>query len=180
MNTITCYLNIFIKHVRRLNINVVKRYIYSFSDLIPGVIGNYLRLNTAKLFMKGKMGNHVHIRKHADFEFENVTIGNNVLLGEYCLLASHKNGEITIGNDTMISARVKFCTINHNFDDVEIPIRLQGEDFGCIEIGKDVWIGEDAIILPGVKIGDGAVIGAGSVVSKDIPPYTIAAGNPVG
>ena len=169
----------FIKHMARLNKNVVKRCIYNFLDLIPGIFGNYLRLKTAKLFMKDKIGYNVHIRKHALFEFENVTIGDNVLLGEYCILASHKNGEITIGNDTMISARVKFYIINHNFDDVKTPIRLQGADHDSIKIGKDVWIGADAIILPGVKIGDGAVIGAGSVVSKDVPPYMVAAGNPI-
>lgn len=170
---------IFIKHMARLNKNFVKRQIYYFSNLMPGILGNYLRLKTAKLFMKGRLGDNVHIRKHASFEFEDVTIGDNVLLGEYCILASHKKGEIQIGNDTMISARVKFYTVNHNFDDMETPIRLQGADYESIKIGKDVWIGADTIILPGVKIGDGAIIGAGSVVSKDVPPHMVAAGNPI-
>ncbi len=76
----------------------------------------------------------------------------------------------------MISARVKFYMINHDFDDVKRPICLQGVTYGSIKIGMDVWIGAESIILPGVTIGEGEVIGAGSVVCKDVPPLHCSRG----
>ena len=68
---------------------------------------------------------------------------------------------------------------NHNFDRVDIPMCQQGfQPVEPVHIGNDVWIGRRVIILPGVTIGDGCVIGAGAVVAKDIPPFSIAVGNP--
>jgi len=60
----------------------------------------------------------------------------------------------------------------------DIPIRLQGGRFGSIEIGDDVWIGTGVIVLTNIKIGQGAVIGAGSIVTRDVPEYAVVAGNP--
>lgn len=70
-------------------------------------------------------------------------------------------------------------TTSHGFDDLDRPIRLQPEPpVRSVSIGDDVWIGTRVTILPGVKIGTGAVIGACSVVTKDIPSYAVAVGNP--
>jgi len=79
----------------------------------------------------------------------------------------------------MMGPEVVFYTANHKSDRTDIPRRLQGttESKGIV-IGKDVWIGRRAIILPGETIGDGVVIGAGAVVAKDIPSYSVVVGNP--
>jgi acetyltransferase-like isoleucine patch superfamily enzyme len=69
-------------------------------------------------------------------------------------------------------------TFNHNFDSSEIPIRLQDGQNESVVIEEDVWIGVRVTICPGVRIGRGSVIGAGSVVTRDIPEYSVAAGVP--
>ena len=67
----------------------------------------------------------------------------------------------------------------HQFSRTDIPMRLQGHrQYQPVLIEDDVWIGARAIILPGLRIGKGAIVGAGSVVTKDVPPYAICVGNP--
>ena len=167
-----------IKFFKEINpVNEFPKWIYFLVKHIPYSAGSYLRYLVAKTFMK-EMGNSVHIRQNALFEFKNIKIGDHVLLGENCILASRVGGYIEIGDYTMISARVKFYTINHNFDLKDTPIREQTIEVKPIIIGTDVGIGADSIILPGVKINDGSIVGAGSVVTRDVPPHTIVAGNP--
>ena len=86
--------------------------------------------------------------------------------------------KITIKDDVLIGPRVFIASFNHNLKKNNIPVRLQGDTGKPIVIGEDVWVGAHAIILAGVKIGKGAVIGAGSVVTKDVEPYAIVAGVP--
>jgi len=79
----------------------------------------------------------------------------------------------------MMGPEVIILGQNHRFDDCEIPMRLQGYDkVPPVRIEDDVWIGTRVIILPGVKIEKGAIIGAGAVVTKDVPPFAICIGNP--
>ena len=87
---------------------------------------------------------------------------------------------IQIGNDVLIGPNCNIVPVNHNIRDRNIPIRLQGypESKGGIVIEDDVWLGASVTILDGVKIGKGAVIGAGSVVTKNIEPYSINFGVP--
>ena len=74
---------------------------------------------------------------------------------------------------------VTIITRNHRFDRTDIPMMEQGfEEERPVYIGNDVWIGDRALILPGVHIGDGSIIAAGAVVTKDVPPYSIVAGVP--
>ena len=73
---------------------------------------------------------------------------------------------------------VILLTGKHSFHTIDIPILMQPTTYESINIGSDVWLGARVIVLPGVKIGDGCVIGANSVVTKDIPPYHVAAGSP--
>lgn len=88
-------------------------------------------------------------------------------------------GIIKIGNDCLISQHISLIASNHNFSRNNL-IRLQGwSESNCsIIIQNDVWIGANSVILPGITIGEGAIIGAGSVVTKDIPNFAIVAGNP--
>lgn len=102
--------------------------------------------------------------------FYNVKIGKRVYVNTGCLMMSA--GGITIGDDTQIAANVQLISNNHDLKERQV--------ITCkpITIGRNVWIGAGATILPGVSIGDNAVIGASSVVTKDVPANTIYAGNP--
>lgn len=102
--------------------------------------------------------------------FHNVRIGRNVIVMPGCLMMSA--GGITIEDGAMIAANVQLISNNHDLYERQVitcrPVR----------IGKNAWIGAGATILPGVTIGDNAVVGAASVVTRDVAPDTIVAGNP--
>jgi maltose O-acetyltransferase len=87
-------------------------------------------------------------------------------------------GILTFGDNCLVGPRCIFRTANHNFSSNDTPIRNQGHTAQNIKIGDDVWIGASVIVLPGVTIGNHVVVGAGSVVTKDLPDYTVAVGNP--
>ncbi|MBL0225454.1 MAG: acyltransferase [Geobacteraceae bacterium] len=127
-------------------------------------------------FFIEKSGSNLNIEKGATFGRGNgIFIGNNSGIGVNC----HLYGSVSIGDNVMMGPEVLFFAKNHKFDRVDTPMNLQGfAEVEQIVVGNDVWIGTRAIILPGVIIGDGAVIGAASVVTKDVPPYTIVGGNP--
>lgn len=87
-------------------------------------------------------------------------------------------GQITIGDDTRIAANCIMIATNHNFADPDAPIRTQGCTAAPITVGRDVWLGGYVKITAGTTVGDGSVVGMGSVITKDIPPYSIAVGVP--
>lgn len=89
-----------------------------------------------------------------------------------------KNSEIFIGENCMISYDVVIRTDMHFHDTTDIPMVEQGNYEKNIVIGNDVWIGWGAYIMPGVTIGDGSIVAAHAVVTKDVPPYSVAAGVP--
>lgn len=105
-----------------------------------------------------------------------ITIGENVSINLNCILYGH--GGLTIGNNVMIAASTIIVPGNHRIDDLDVPIRSQGYSQKGIVIGDDVWIGAGCLILDGVEIGSGSVVGAGSVVTGNVAPYTVVAGNP--
>lgn len=107
---------------------------------------------------------------------EKLIIGQNVGIAANAFIAMR--GKVEIGNDTIFGPGVSIHAENHNFKDLDKPIRLQGATRKGIKIGKNCWIGSKVIILDGVNIGDNVIIGAGAVVTKDIPDYAIAAGVP--
>lgn len=102
-----------------------------------------------------------------------IIIGNNFYLNAHC----HLLGEITFGNDVMIGPKTIIWGRDHGMG-LESSMNTQPHTSEPITIGNDIWIGANVIILKGVKIGDGAVIGAGSIVTKDIPEKAIVVGNP--
>lgn len=107
-----------------------------------------------------------------------LSIGDNVWISKNVALYA-ANG-IEIGNDVTIAKDVSLISGDHNFSVKHLKINKQGMKIGGtpIVVGDDVWIGEKAIVLKSVNIGKGSVIGAGAVVTKNIPPYSVAAGNP--
>jgi maltose O-acetyltransferase len=103
-----------------------------------------------------------------------ISIGSRSGLGTGCRVY----GAI-IGDNVMIAPDVLFLKQNHNFADVERPIGDQGDsDIGLPIVEDEAWIGERAIILPGRRVGKGAVVGAGAVVTRDVPPFGVVGGNP--
>ncbi|MFW9873827.1 MAG: acyltransferase [Candidatus Thorarchaeota archaeon] len=123
-----------------------------------------------------KCGENVNIEKGAYFgDGRNICIGDNSGLGVNCKIQQN----VKIGNDVMMGEDVTILTSSHKFDDCSIPMRLQGfKPRKEVVIEDDVWIGDRVIILPGVKIGKGSVIGAGSVVTKHVFDYSIVGGVP--
>jgi len=104
----------------------------------------------------------------------NITIGEQVFFNFNCVILDV--AEVHIGSRTLIAPNVQLYTAAHPLNHIE---RASGLEFARpISIGEDVWIGGGAIVCPGVTIGSRSVIGAGSVVTKDIPQGVIAAGNP--
>ena len=108
---------------------------------------------------------------------DKLVLGNNVTLGVNTFIQAA--GGVTIGNDVILGPDVKIWSANHVFKDLDTPVRSQGYEFKEVKIGNDVWVAANAFIMPGVNIGDGVIIAAGSVVgAKSYLPYTILAGNP--
>ncbi len=147
-------------------------FIYNFltfkSALIHGLIYKPFLKECGKNF---QLQNHCRI-----YSPGNVEIGEDVGISHHTDLDGH--GGLKIGNFAMIGPYSQIITANHSFDSVDIPIKHQGICNKSVLIGNDVWVGTHVVILPGVTIGDGSIIGAGSVVTKSIPPYSIAVGNP--
>jgi maltose O-acetyltransferase len=122
------------------------------------------------------MGTQVNIERGAYFGTgEQMSIGDHSGIGVNCQVV----GPITIGRDVMMGPDVIILTQNHETRDLSRPMRGQGAlPRKPVVIHDDVWIGTRVIILPGVTIGRGAIIGAGAVVTRDVPPFAIVGGNP--
>ncbi|MGE5681349.1 MAG: acyltransferase [Bacillota bacterium] len=105
-----------------------------------------------------------------------ISIGDNSAVGAQSFLGGQ--GGIKIGNDVIMGPGVRIFSENHNYSDPALPIRKQGENRKGVVIEDNCWIGSGVTVLDGVRIGSGSVIAAGSVVTKDIPTDSIAAGVP--
>ncbi|HBK28739.1 MAG TPA: acetyltransferase [Parabacteroides sp.] len=110
----------------------------------------------------------------------NRQIGGGIFIGSGSGLGVNGSvhGPLRIGENVMMGPDVTILSQTHNIERTDIPMGKQGMREAEVIIGNDVWIGMRSIIMPGVKIGDGAVIGAGAVVTKDVPDYAIVGGVP--
>lgn len=143
---------------------------------IPGGFGVFLRMVFYPLFMK-RIGKKVTIFEDVIIESpKNVSIGDFSHIGHDCYISGW--GGITIGSWVRIATKTSLITNLHNSQDVDIPIKKQGVVLKPITIEDDVWIGVSSIIMPGVNIGRGSIISAGSVVFMNVPEYSVVAGNP--
>jgi maltose O-acetyltransferase len=121
-------------------------------------------------------GQRVNVEHGANFYTGwEIEIGDDSSLGINCMVPY----DLKVGKDVMMGPDVIVVGENHKFSSRILPMRLQGyTQYPSVRIEDDVWIGARAIILPGITIGKGAIIGAGAVVTKDVPPYAICGGNP--
>lgn len=158
---------------------VCGKLLYSIVTFFPSTYlsfdfgAKFLRSICAHMIME-QCGENITIEPHAKFSSK-CRFGDNSGIGARCVLA----GEVHIGDNVMMGPDVYITTRNHRFDSIDSPICKQGfTKEKKVVIGDDVWIGARTIILPGVHIGKGTVIGAGTVIAKDIPPYAVVCGNP--
>lgn len=143
---------------------------------VPGWKTGYRLRRALARHIFADCGAGVIIKQNCYFgEGSTLRVGSNSQLGENARIDHH----VTIGNDVVMGPDVVIMTVAHAFEDPSTPVRLQGGlPNEPVVIGNDVWIGTRVIIMPGVTIGDGAVIGAGSVVTKDVPAGAVAVGVP--
>ena len=104
----------------------------------------------------------------------------DVIIGDHTRVGLHNTiiGPVTIGSHVNLAQGITVTALNHNFSDSEKRIDEQGVSTTSVVIEDDVWIGANAVVLPGVRIGTHSVVAAGAVVTKDVPPHSIVAGVP--
>lgn len=155
--------------------NRIKNLFLEFEIFLLHIIGNIPSHNIRKFFYRAsgiKIGRGSSIHMGAKFyDLKSIVIGEDTIIGENCVLDGRS--KLEIGNHVDIASEVMIYNSEHdinsdNFSAKEAPVSIQ--DY--------VFVGPRAIILPGVSIGKGAVVGAGAVVTKDVPPYTIVGGVP--
>ena len=171
----------------------------AFIASIPTVVGTKIRYYAYKPLFKNVEGNfyidsgvtilgfeNIKLKKNINFmknsyvyahDQGSIEIGNNFTLNTNSQLGA-SFGKIVIGNDCAIAVNCVLRASNHTFDDLEVPFRKQGHTYGEIILEDDVWIASNCVVTANIKIGRSSIIGAGSVVTEDVEPYSIMGGVP--
>ena len=118
-------------------------------------------------------GRRVRVKHNADIS-PRIRVGDHSELGTRSMI----QGGVEIGSHVIMGPDVKIYARNHIIDDLHVPIALQGKTFHTTRIGDDVWIGANVVILAGATVGSHSVIGAGAIVTRDVPDYAVVGGNP--
>ena len=139
------------------------------------VIHGSARMDTPP-YRKFSLGDYSVIESFACI---NNAVGD-VMIGDHTRIGLHNTiiGPVTIGNHVNLAQGITVTALNHNFDDPKKRIDEQGVSTKPVVIEDDIWIGANAVILPGVTIGHHTVVAAGAVVTKDVPPHSLVAGVP--
>ena len=164
--------NLFIK-IRKKLFRILYRGIgIHLPSSVNSKVSQKIRYWMASRFVES-CGSNVNFEHGARIDSD-LRIGNNSGVGINCVTVA-----MTIGDNVMMGPECVFLPHNHRFDRTDIPMIQQGftED-KPIHIGSDVWIGTRVIVMPGVRIGDHSVIGAGAVVTKDVPDWAVVGGCP--
>ena len=146
-----------------------------FFSWVPLIVGRWWRRFFLQFALRS-CGSKLDVSTGVHFEYPwRIKVGNNVWIGRECQLEGM--GEIEIGDDTMIALQSLIQTAGHDFSN-GIPVRAQKIMAKKIVIGKDVWLGARSMVKYGVTIGDEAIVGMGSVVTKNVAPRSIVGGVP--
>lgn len=163
-------------------IKLVLKVIYIIFDLLIRGFYKYCIMSFRKAMFK-QCGNNVIVGRGADITYRNVSLGNNVSIGKNAVFMS-TIAEIKIGHHVMFGPNVFLITGGHRtdvigkyMDEIKVYEKTPQDDVDII-IEGDNWIGANVIVLKGVTIGRGAVIAAGAVVTRDVPPFSIVGGVP--
>lgn len=142
-------------------------------------IVNYYNYSHVKPLRQVSRGRGCNISPNAAFfNAGRISLGSRVTLGaRVTLMAGPSQGRITIGDDTLFAPDVMVTAAGYRFND-GTPVTRQAMDEADVAIGKDVWLGAKVIVLPGSRIGDGAIVAAGAVVRGKFPPKAIVGGVP--
>jgi maltose O-acetyltransferase len=172
---------LFIKHRLSVPQAAALFFYYLIAKSLPGPptpfgkLGQWIRAALCRAIFKD-MGRNVRVHQNVNFGAgTGIRIGDNSALAPNCWISN----DTTIGRDVMMAPDVTILSATHGTESIDVPMRLQPvPPKRPVVIGDDVWLGTRIIILPGVYIGSHSIIGAGSVVTKDVPEYSIVAGNP--
>lgn len=154
---------------------------------VDSVLGYTFRKKYWSKRLKNVGKNPVFYRMSSIINPSVVRVGDNFALGEYSVVDANNSHGVYFGDNILIANRVYFRAANHKYELLHVPINQQGhespqfpykEGFYSIVVEDNVWIGTNVTILPGVKIGEGSIVAAGAVVTKDIPAYAICGGVP--
>lgn len=152
----------------------ISRWLVMFLGFIPGGIG--IRARAALLPFQRKNKNLL-IREFCYFEhIGQISLGERVSINQRTII--NGGGGVCIGDNVLIGPRVTIYSVNHEFMSRNQLIADQGMIKKSVRIENDVWIGAGSIILPGVLLGKGCVVAAGSIVTKNVAEYAVVAGNP--
>lgn len=152
------------------------RWLMMVPGLIPGIVGVFLRYVILRCLAKKSCG-FFRVLERVTIEYpRGLSIGRQAGLNVGCWI--NARGGVTIGDDVIMGPYCVVHSANHRFDSLDVPTRRQGYEEKPVYIGNNVWLGAQVTVLPGVTIGENAVIGAGAVVTRDIPPNAVAVGNP--
>lgn len=170
-------------YIKKMCIEIIKIFrelMIGLFRYIPSGIGVILRRIIYRPFLK-QMGKKVKIQEAVKIKWpERLSIGNRSSINEFCWIES--SGGVSIGNNVWIAPRVSIVSFQHKhtlyYHECSHDFTGGGKILNKIVIEDNVWIGAHSIILSGVTVGEGCIVGAGSVVTHDVPPYSIVAGVP--
>lgn len=145
-------------------------------SIVPGVVGIIIRYVVLRWLVKESRG-FFRVLERVTIEYpKGLSIGRGVGINLGCWI--NARGGVTLGDNVITGPYCVIHSANHRLDRLNVPIQQQGFEEKPVRIGNNVWLGARVTVLSGVTIGDNAVVGAGAVVTKDIPSNAIAGGNP--
>ena len=177
-----------------MNISSITRYF--LHSIVRGVRHNYRNykcyastgillygksavfFDSKNISIGGNFSMGIDCKFYAQDKSAKIFIGDNVSLNDNVTINADNGGYISIGSDVMIGPGTIMRASNHNFGNISKPFTKQGHKCGIIKIKDNVWLGANVIVVPDVLIGNNVVIGAGSVVTRDIPDNSLAVGSP--